>query len=215
MRWAVFDVDGTLFPPSSMEKTFILLMLKKGALSPQNIFYYFLEGTYRLFFYGIAEGFKSNKYYLRNLPVNPVRQEALKLIRKSIWPAISPTGKNHIRLYCKNHYKILIMSGSPDFLTYPLCQYLNPDYTIAADLEVRQSYFTGKLKGLHPYGKRKTILLQQLKNSLEIDFEESIVFANHHADYDHMNLFGKAVAVNPTPRLKTIAMKHHWPVENW
>jgi phosphoserine phosphatase len=190
-------------------------MLKKCALPSQNIFYYFLDGIYRSFFYGIAEGFKSNKYYLRHLPVHPVQQEALRVVRKIIWPAISRTGKDRIGLYRKNHYKILIMSGSPDFLTYPLCHYLDPDYSIGADLDIRQSYFTGKLKSLHPYGNRKTILLQQLENSLEIDFEASIVFANHHADYDHMRLFGKAIAVNPTPRLKTMAMKQHWPIEHW
>jgi len=184
MRWAVFDVDGTLFPPSSMEKTFILLMLRKGALPSRNIFYYFLAGIYRTFSAGPAEGFKSNKYYLMNLPVRPIHQAALHLINQSIWPAISKTGKDRISLYRKKHYKILIMSGSPDFLTYPLCRYLNPDYTIAADLAVRQSCFTGKLKGLHPYGKRKTLLLQRLKDELAIDFEQSVVFANHHADYD-------------------------------
>ncbi len=67
---------------------------------------------------------------------------------------------------------------------------------------------------LHPYGERKTIILKALAQKLSIDFTQSIVFANHHSDYHHMLLFGEAVAVNPTARLKKFAQKHHWKIDS-
>jgi len=214
-RWAVFDVDGTLFPPSSMEKTFIGYMLRKGAIPPANIFYYFLIGCIRTIMTNYAEGFKNNKYYLKYLPVRPIQSAGRQFVNHYVWPRISSVGRNQLRLYHQDGYRILIMSGSPDFLTYPLAAYLQPDLTIAADLEIKENQFSGELSGLHPYGERKTILLKELAKKHAIDFEESIVFANHHSDFHHMELFGKAIAVNPTIKLRRLAAKKGWKIDVW
>jgi HAD superfamily phosphoserine phosphatase-like hydrolase len=214
-RWAVFDVDGTLFPPSSMEKTFISHMLKKGAIPAVNIFYYFLTGCIRMILTNYAEGFKNNKYYLKYLPARPIQSAARQFVQQFIWPRISSTGKEQIRLCRQNGYRILIMSGSPDFLTYPLAAYLQPDLTIAADLEIKENQFSGELSGLHPYGERKTFILKELSKKYGIDFQNSMVFANHHSDFHHMELFGKAIAVNPTAKLKKLAEKEGWKIDSW
>jgi HAD superfamily phosphoserine phosphatase-like hydrolase len=214
-RWAVFDVDGTLFPPSSMEKTFIGYMLRKGAIPAAAIFYYLLTGCIRTISTNYAEGFKNNKYYLKYLPVRPIQSAARKFVNHYIWPRISSAGKERLRLCRQQGYRILIMSGSPDFLTYPLAAYLQPDLTIAANLEIKENQYSGELSGLHPYGERKSILLKGLANKHAINFEESIVFANHHSDFHHMELFGKAIAVNPTKKFKKLAEKKGWKIEFW
>jgi HAD superfamily phosphoserine phosphatase-like hydrolase len=213
--WAVFDVDGTLFPHSSMEKRFIGYMMKKGALPIKNIFSYFFLGTLKSLFDGYEEGFKNNKQYLRNLPAPPLTKTAAKYVNQQIWPQISVMGLQRIAEYRQKNFRILIMSGSPDFLTYPLVEMIQPDFTIAAELEIRDHQFTGKLKNLHPYGERKSQLLVNHQSELQIQFDESVVFANHHADYYHMKLFGKAIAVNPTAKLNVLAQKYHWQTEVW
>lgn len=214
-RWAVFDVDGTLFPATSMEKSFISFMMKKGAIPVQNIFTYFSLGLLKTFLEGYEEGFKNNKYYLKYLPVLPITKTAVKFVRRQIWPQISARGLEHIAEYKFKKYHILIMSGSPDFLTHPLAELIQPNFTITAELEIRDQQFTGNLKNLHPYGERKSKLLMEHQSKLQIQFDESVVFANHHADYHHMKLFGKAIAVNPTAKLKILAQKNNWQTEDW
>jgi HAD superfamily phosphoserine phosphatase-like hydrolase len=214
-RWAVFDIDGTLFPASSMEKSFIGFMLRKGAIPVQNILSYFLWAILKTVFEGHEEGFKNNKYYLKSLPVPLVARTAKKFVKQCIWPQISATGLQRISQYRSKKYRILIMSGSPDFLTFPLTDIIQPDFTITAELEVWNQKFSGKLKNLHPYGERKSQLLIDHQAELEIDFEQSVVFANHHADFDHMKLFGEAVLINPTAKLKTLCQKYHWQTEFW
>jgi len=214
-RWAVFDVDGTLFPSSSMEKSFIRFMLKKGAIPVQNIFTYFSLGLLKTLFEGYEEGFKNNKYYLKFLPVLPIAKTAAIFVRQQIWQKISTTGLERITEYRLNKYHILIMSGSPDFLTHPLAKLIKSDFTIAAELEICDQQFTGKLKNLHPYGERKSQLLIEHQSLLQIQFDESVVFANHDTDYHHMKLFGKAIAVNPSAKLKMLAQKNHWQTEVW
>ncbi len=214
-RWAVFDIDGTLFPKSSLEKEFILFMLKSGTLPPINLLYYLLYGFLSSIKLRAVDAFKSNKYYLRYLPSKSTQTAASNFIRKYILPDLSNVGIENYLYYRSQGYKIMIMSGSPNFLVIPFSRYLTPNFLISCEVEEKNGYYSGKLKGIHPYGKRKTRLLQALEDQLKIDFEDSIVFANHHSDIDHMLLFGKATAVNPTGKLKIYASDHHWEISQW
>jgi len=214
-RWAVFDVDGTLLPGTSMEKMFIFHMLKSGVLPVRNIFLFSLYGSLKLLNSDLAESFKNNKYYLSGLPAAAISSAGIKFVNRVVWRQISPIGIDRLNRCREEGYKILILSGSPDFLTDTLARRLHADGVITTRLEMRQVYFTGRLIGYHPYGENKTHLLQMRQNDWNIPFSESVVFANHHSDADHMRLFGTAVAVNPTPRLQEIAREMNWPVEWW
>ena len=214
-KWAVFDVDGTLYPPTSMEKKYILYLLSHGYLPLRNIFYYALYACYYLITRDWVEAFKNNKYYLKELPFKPVKRNGARFVRKQVWPHISKKGLQTIEKYRRLNYKILIMSGSPDFLTEVLAAQLEPNYLITSKMQTSHGVFTGQLDGLHPYGHRKTQLLQAISHNIGLDFKQSIVFANHDSDIDHMKLFGTAIAVNPRPKLKEYALKNRWPVEYW
>jgi HAD superfamily hydrolase (TIGR01490 family) len=215
MRWAIFDVDGTLFPRPSMEKKFIVYMLRKGSLPIKNMSHYLLIGIFKTLQRNYNEGFRSNKYYLKHLPARSIQSEALKFVQREIWPTISQKGIHRIKSCRKKGLKILIMSGSPDFLAQPLTDFIHPDYIISSEMEIRNDFFTGRLEGLHPYGQRKAEILQRLHTQLDIDLQNSIVFANHHSDVPHMLLFGEAIAVNPTKKLGEFARKNHWKIEQW
>jgi phosphoserine phosphatase len=68
---------------------------------------------------------------------------------------------------------------------------------------------------VHPYGSRKRDVLCAVADTLAIEFAESVVFANHHSDIPHMELFGHSIAVNPTARLRAIAKRRGWDVRRW
>ncbi len=214
-RWAVFDVDGSMLPGTSMEKQFLMYLLRSGRLPLRSLFYYGFSALARWVREGADEAFKNNKMYLKDVPVQAVQRIAGVLFLQEILPAISPAALREWKQRRQAGYRILLMSGSPDFLTGLLADYLRPDFWVATHLEIRAGHFTGRVAGHHPYGKRKTLLLQQLQPKLEIDFARSIVFANHHTDAHHMRLFGEAVAVNPTPALQKIATAQGWPVVWW
>jgi HAD superfamily hydrolase (TIGR01490 family) len=201
-RWAVFDVDGTLLPNASMEQRFIMHLVKRGLIFHKNILSYFAYGIISALRGRWEEGFKNNKRYIKGLAVEEIRTLAEYYYRHRISPALSVAGLGTVEQYRKEGFKILIMSGSPDFLTEHLVAQIKPDHFVWTATEVKDGKFTGRITGLHPYGIRKRQILEHLQAQLEIDFDNSIVFANHHADLHHMQMFGKAVAVNPTPALK-------------
>lgn len=223
-RWAVFDVDGTLLPKSSMEQRFILHLVKRGVIPFDNIFNYFFYGIFCALKGdwvdtstrpGREEGFKNNKRYLRGLAIEEIRTLAEYYYRDSISPALSKSGLETIEQYRKQNFKILIMSGSPDFLAEYLVAEIKPDHSVSTQIEIKDGKFSGGITGLHPYGIRKKKILEELQPQLDIDFNNSIVFANHHADVHHMQMFGKAVAVNPTTALKRISQVRRWKIEIW
>ncbi|GAB4369551.1 MAG: HAD-IB family hydrolase [Calditrichia bacterium] len=213
--WAVFDVDGTLLPGTSMERMFMKHLVQIRKLPLRNILFYFSRILLKLISEDLTDAFKSNKYYLRRLPVETVREISQELIENEIWSAISSKGLETIDVCRRENYKIMLMSGSPDFLILPLEKKIGADYTIATQMRIEDGQFTGEIVGLHPYGIHKRHLLEKLSPKLKIEFEKSMVFANHHTDALHMELFGKAVAVNPTPKLEKIAGKRQWGIEWW
>ena len=214
-RWAVFDVDGSMLPGTSMEKLFLVYLMKRGILPLRSLWYYGLSAFMSILREGSDDAFKNNKMYLKDLPISPVQRVARRLFREQIFPALSPRALQEWNQRRQAGYRLLLMSGSPDFLTGELASHLHPDAWVATHPEIHARHFTGKVTGLHPYGERKTAILQQLQQELDIDFDQSVVFANHHTDAHHMALFGQAVAVNPTPRLEQIARRAQWPVVWW
>lgn len=214
-RWAVFDVDGTLLPKSSMEQRFLLHLLKRGVIPHKNILAYFSHGILSAVSGNWEDGFKNNKRYLRGLAVEEIETLAGYFYANAVAPALSETGLNAIEQQRQQGFKILIMSGSPDFLTKHLISDLKPDHFVWTTMEIRDAKYTGGIIGLHPYGVRKRQILEGLQPQPDIDFSQSIVFANHHADVHHMEMFGEAVAVNPTPALRRIAKGRGWGIEIW
>lgn len=214
-RWAVFDVDGTLLPGSSMEKLFIRHCAKKGLIPAPNFLRFMLSVTASLMARNAEAPLKSDKMFLKNLPVDCIEAEATDYFKNYIAMRLSHQGKQAVNLRRQQGYKILLMTGSPEFLARHLNPIYQPDELISYILETRGDVFTGQGSNLHPYGIRKKEILLQRKKDLDLCFEESVVFANHHDDAYHMELFGEAVAINPTPKLQTIARKCNWPVEWW
>jgi len=214
-RWAIFDVDGTLLPGTSMEERFLLYLIGRGLIPFQNILNYFLTVLVGALQGNWVEALKNNKIYLKNLSVRSLERCACDFFRQHIAPALSTVGLKKIESYRQRGYKIMIMSGSPDFLTRHLQNICSPDHLIATLLKTRDGRYTGEVIGLHPYGARKREILLQLQNKLDIDLNKSVVFANHHSDVYHMELFGQAIAVNPTMRMERIARRQGWMVERW
>jgi HAD superfamily phosphoserine phosphatase-like hydrolase len=213
-KWAVFDVDGTLLPEYSMEELFVNCATGEHLLGPLN-FLRFALGAGKFLLRGSTEyAFTRNKAHFKNLPVKKVEALAKTCFQTEIEPRLSPRGAEVLNRYRQQNFRILVMTGSPGFLARYLDPIYQPDKLISSDLEISGDVLSGK-SNLHPFAQTKKEVLLQFQPELEIDFQESIVFANHHSDVYHMELFGKAVAVNPTSRLQEIAGEQDWEVAWW
>jgi HAD superfamily hydrolase (TIGR01490 family) len=214
-RWAVFDIDGTLLPDISMERVFLRYLLREKLLPFGNIASYLLRGLTAALLHGWEEAIKRNKVYLRGLRVSDIDTYAEACFHERIAPAIVKGGKQQIESLMQEGYRIMIISGAPSFLVRPLEPVVRPDVVISTELEVKNGCYTGRIEGPHPFGIAKRAILENMQKDLDLDFSASVVFANHHSDIHHMKLFGRAVAVNATPKLRKLASELGWEMAAW
>lgn len=214
-KWAVFDVDGTLLPGISMEQLFVRYGRENRLIPPVNFLYFALNALKILLRGKISDMFKTNKALMKDLPADKVETAAEICFDEMVKPRLSAQGGEVVNAYRREGFKILIMTGSPYFVAQHLIPLYQPDELIGFHLEIADGIYTGKGIGLHPYAQRKREVLLNLREKLDLSFDESVVFANHHTDVYHMELFGKAVAVNPTPKLRRIAEKRGWEITIW
>lgn len=214
-RWAIFDIDGTLFPGGSLERCFMQRMRRNRILPPKRMARFLIAAAQNCLSGKPGQAFRANKTYLTGLEVAAIREAADIFVYEDIIPGLAAEGLQKIARLRGKGYRILLLSGAPDFLAEPLSSSLQVDFLICTRLEVVQQRFTGRIRGIHPYGIAKRQLLLDVAPRLEIDFHHSRVFANHHSDAHHMRRFGSATAVNPTRRLRRIAQQERWEVVYW
>lgn len=213
--WAVFDVDGTLLPGQSMERVFIREGIRRGFLPLKQLaqfsVYAFREGCRGKY----VRAFKQNKYYLKKMPSEIVDNAAEEIFQEQIITQLSTDSQVEVAKLREADYHILLMTGAPDFLADHLRKVYEPDALISTRLEKSGEIYSGKISGTHPYGQAKRLLLLKAKDRLEIDFTRSAAFANHHTDIAHLQLFSRAVAVNPTAKLRKSATLRNWEIVYW
>ena len=213
--WAVFDVDGTLLPRTSMERQFWRYLLRRRRLPSCNVIHFMLKGLSGALSGSLDSLVKSNKSYVRDMAVDEVGLLAADCYRLRIAPRLSPQGKEAVESLRRQGYKILIISGAPDFLAELLRSDYAPDLLICSRLEVKSGRYTGRLSSLHPYGERKKSILLGLAEKEALDFRRSVVFADHPSDISHLALFGRPVAVNPKGKLWREARRRGWTIVRW
>jgi HAD superfamily hydrolase (TIGR01490 family) len=214
MRWAVFDVDGTLLPGTSMERMAVKRLVKAGIVTVPMLFRFVLTGTADLARGGIP-GFLRNKRYFQGLREDDLAAFSGEMIRRSAVPRIPAAARKEMEALRRKGFRILLVSGAPDFMLHPLALAIGADAAVGTVLEVRDERFTGGVVGDHLYGPAKTVILKQKAGELQLDFGRSVVYANDATDAEHMRLFGTAVAVNPRPGLQREAVSRGWRIARW
>ncbi len=211
---AVFDVDNTLLPGTTAERAFISYLIRNG--------HYGTEATLRTLAtlvrharLGPFGALRTHRPYLRDRPVTDVARLADRVFATRILPRLAPAGLARIRWHQGRGHRVALLSGAPQFLVELLARYLGIETVIGTPLALASGRYTGKLAGLHPYGERKALLARQFAEAHAIDRSASYAYADHHTDAEVLGLFGHPVCVNATPRLRRIAARNGWPIEDW
>jgi putative phosphoserine phosphatase/1-acylglycerol-3-phosphate O-acyltransferase len=152
---------------------------------------------------------------LRDRTVADVAQLADRVFATRILPRLAPAGLARIRWHQGRGHRVALLSGAPQFLVELLAGYLGIETVIGTPLALSNGRYTGTLAGLHPYGERKALLAREFTEAYAIDRSASYAYADHHTDAEVLGLFGHPVCVNATPRLREIAARNGWPVEDW
>jgi HAD superfamily hydrolase (TIGR01490 family) len=203
---AIFDVDGTL--------------VRGGT---ERLFFRYLVHARRLNFLR-AIGFLArlaaapreryrNKTYLAGLAVADMEYLGHRCFQEVILPRLRPPAVARLQAHQSGGRKIILLTGSLAFLMFPLQKQLGADWLIATELAEVNGRFTGEIRGLHPRGENKRLLMEDLARNQGLDLARSSAYGNHEEDVFLLSSVGHPVAVSPTLALKRLAREHNWPVE--
>jgi HAD superfamily hydrolase (TIGR01490 family) len=202
---AIFDVDQTLVQGNT-ERFFFRYLVRQRLISVSQALSFLGQLACR------PRGRFQDKRYLAGLEVEEVVRLAGRCYQEDIAPRVSPEGLACILEHQIQDHAIALLSGSLSVLLTPLKEELGADWLIATELERLNGKFTGEIAGLHPRGRNKLFLLQDLSYSHGFDLSRSFAYGDHIQDVHVFRSIGHPVAVNPSWRLRLQARKHRWPI---
>lgn len=211
-RLAIFDLDRTLLPGSS------LLELGR-ALADRRVIDRALVARHAL---------RAAVFARRGLPDSRIdrvrrcvlaaaadrdRDEVVSVAREvggDIAAGAYPAARWLLERHRAAGDRCVVLSASPQELVEAVGAALGADEAIGTRAEVVDGRFTGRLDGPFCHGPGK---LERLRDELgRVDLEGAVAYADSGSDLPLLTACGHPVAVNPDRRLREAAASGGWPV---
>ena len=136
-------------------------------------------------------------------------------VEKDVLPLVVPGAREKIAKHRAEGHVLAILSTSPSYVTEPLAEMLGIEEVISTRLEVKGGHFTGRLLGPACVGRGKVHWAEDLVARRQLDLKQSWFYTDSYTDMPMLERVGNQVVVNPDPRLRRIAKRRGWPVQDW
>jgi HAD superfamily hydrolase (TIGR01490 family) len=207
---AIFDLDGTLIPNTSAERTFFFHLLRTGGLSVFDVIK--LVKPVLSFHGNLHRVTVANKAYLRHKKVEKFEAVARKFFEPQVKNLVFRNMAETIEKHREQDDILLLLSGTLNIIAECFVRALHLDGARTTDLETRNGAYTGRTIGVVPYGFGKIEALRELRQRYEFDQNHTTLYANSYSDRYVLNAVEKPVAVNPDKRLAQYARKNNWRI---
>lgn len=210
---AVFDVDGTLIANDSLERIFVRFLWRYGELRASDLAR--LAGGAISALAAGHSPLKANKAYLRGKQANHLERLAWDCFKQEIERRLLPGAIARLRWHQRAGHCVVLLSGTLDLLLAPLAEHLGVHARVGTEIEVADHCLTGRIAGLHPFGAAKAECLTAMNRAGAFDLARSFAYADHYADRYLLATVGHPVAVNPDRRLRRLAERQGWMIEDF
>lgn len=215
---AFFDVDGTIVDATVVHYYAYFARKEYGALKralwtaaflPRVAYYLILDKISRSRFNSV---FYRN---YRHFDADQCRAWSRNHFEDVIRPRLFPDAVDRIRRHRKNGERVVLVTGSLDFIIQPLADYLEADELIAVSMHEDNGRLTGELTGPPIGDEEKARIIKKYAEDRQIDLAQCHAYADSSSDLPMLQAVGTAVAVNPKGTLKEAAEARGWEVSNW
>ncbi len=201
---AFFDVDGTIYRDSLLIEHF-KLMIKKGYLSmdawtgsvKDNFEKWSTrEGDYDTYMEDLV-----NKYVdgINNVSIDIVEKLADEVIDKKADKLYRYT-KKRINAHKELGHKIILISGSPDFLVKRMAKKLVADDYTATIYVKKNNVYTGEQIPMWDSKSKNKAIMEYTKKYM-LDLNECYAYGDTSGDLSMLKLVGHPFAINPAKKL--------------
>jgi HAD superfamily hydrolase (TIGR01490 family) len=219
---AFFDVDGTLVRSNIVH---YFMYFRRREMSPA------VGSAWQTWFWGKCLGYLVmdklsrswlNKVFYRNyrgMDAETVRAAANSCFQDVICPKLFPGAADGVGAHFRQGRRIVLVTGSIDFIMKPLADYLGENDAdvdmLAPALRVEGGRFTGQLDG-PPVGEaEKARRIQAYAAAHDLDLSACFAYGDSIADLPMLEAVGHPTAVHPDRALARVAVERGWPIVRW
>jgi len=210
MKFIIFDLDDTLLS-GDCEREWITFLTSKGLMNDSSAKLDQFDLDYRK---GILD-FEEYSTFVQKPIMGLTREELDNLVEEFIQKNIHHLTDNLTRDLlneASSADKVLIASGSHDFLVKGFADFFKIDSSIGTPVELKNNIFTGQLSGEPTFSDGKVRAVEKWCNSNDIEVKDSIFYSDSINDLPMFEVCGVPVAVNPDEKLKKIAKERAFKV---
>jgi len=215
-RLAVFDLENTLMASNVVESYSWLATRHLDRADRARIVAGLLAEAPSL----LALDRRDRSDFLRSFyrryegaPADRLRLDAVELWSDLLALRAFPDGLARLRQHRALGHTTLLITGALDFIVEPIRPLF--DEIVCASLGERDGAFTGEMETAPPTGEARAILMEEHARRLGLSKDQVVAYADSTSDLPMLEAAGLPVAVNPEPKLATVARRRGWPVEHW
>jgi HAD superfamily hydrolase (TIGR01490 family) len=131
-------------------------------------------------------------------------------------PHVCDLGRRAVEAHRTRGDVLAIVTGASPYVAKPLARRLDIPHVVTSELEVDGvGRLTGRFIPPLNIGEGKVERTKAFASELGFDLRDATFYSDSCTDLPLLELVGEAVAVNPDPRLRRIAMRRGWRVETW
>jgi len=211
MRSVFVDLDGTLIDRPSAEARFLRQLFLGGQLGPRQLLSaagYFVAYAGR---FGRHTAQK-NKAYLNGLAVESIAGLAGSFVRNELASGLRPFMLRRLDEHRQAGDRIVLLTGTPDFIAEPLARLLGTSEVIAARPFAARGRFGARPPLRHPFGAAKLEYAWAYCAALGARLADCTAYADAAQDLALLAAVGRAVAVTPDAALGAAARRQGWEV---
>ena len=211
---AFFDMDNTVLRASS-GRLYLQYLRRKGLLSWPR--WLAIAGQVGLYVTGLTS-FPQLMARLMTQVAGADEAEAWRIsaawFDEMLRDYIAPAARARVAWHRQLGHRVAIVSASPPYAVSPVAHDLGmgDDY-LATRLEVVSGRFTGGVVEPPCYGAGKVILVQTYSAQHNLDLTASYFYTDSHHDLPLLESVGYPIVVNPSRKLKAIALERRWKQE--
>ncbi len=212
---AFFDVDKTVLAVNSAA-LWVRRELRSGHITRlQALRASFWVGLYGLGLIEADDVIRVAIKTLRGARERDVIDRTLEFWREELIGTIRPGARDAIRRHKDAGDLCFLLTSSTNYLSAPIADVLGCDGFLANRFVVDDGVFTGEPVEPVCYGAGKVAHAEACAQKLSIALSECAFYTDSASDLPMLEAVGHPVVVSPDLRLRRVARRRGWTVEDW
>ena len=212
---AFFDVDKTLLAVNSATLWVRRELKNRNITRWQAARASFWVGLYGLGLIQADDVIRVAIKSLRGKAERDVIDRTLEFWHAEVASTIRPGARDAVKRHKDAGDLCFLLTSSSNYLSAPIADALALDGFLANRFVVEGGVFTGDPIEPVCYGAGKVAHAMGIAAKLNVDLAACAFYTDSVSDLPMLEAVGRPVVVAPDPRLRRIAKKRAWPVEDW